>query len=232
MTKLDDDNNTVYSFFKMTQIILDLKIRYLILLTALMPYSVIVGGPIMRLTRSQSAMFYPSLSFVLLLYSQLLIPLFLICGVADVKMMTGVVSLPSTGSALPSKHFLFLEEVALPEATINIIIAGKSGLIISVAKPLNEAVSLEGFIISFFFINPLLACHPCRAGPSVISEHLEQSRKLYIRPGWSDCSSLCSCVTKSIWKHFDFNLRRMISEHKFNHYLVLTPKWHTPNTMC
>lgn len=46
---------------------------------------------------------------------------------------------------------------------------------------------------------------------------------------------LCSCVTKSSWKHFDFDLRRMISEHKFNHYLALyplTPKRHTPHTMC
>lgn len=90
----------------------------------------------------------------------MLIPLFLICGVADVKMMTGVVSLLSTGSALPSKHFLFLEEVALPEATINIIIAGKSGLIISVAKPLNEAVSLEGFIIYLFFYKSFIGVSP------------------------------------------------------------------------
>lgn len=67
-------------------------------------------------------------------------------------------------------------------------------------------------------------------------KQLEQNRKLYIRPGWSDCNrSLCSCVTKSSWKHFDFHLRRMISEHKFNHYLApcpLTPKRHRPNTMC
>lgn len=48
-------------------------------------------------------------------------------------MVTGVVSLLSTGSASPSKHlllhlnFLFLEEVALVGGTFNIIIAGKSG---------------------------------------------------------------------------------------------------------
>lgn len=147
MNWLDDDDNTDFSFFEMTQNALDLAITVnLMLLTALMPFPVI-GNHI-------------------------------IFGVANVLCYL-LVLLRHQNS--PLLIFLFLEEVALAEATIHIIIAGNSSFYEFQFKPLNEAVSLEGCIYYFFFfINPLLACRSCQAGPSVISEHLEQSGKLYI----------------------------------------------------
>lgn len=138
MNKLDDDNNTDSSFFEITQITLDLASAENMLANFINSFNALFGnrwGPHNE-AHAEPECSVLSLSHVLLScwshYFQLIIPLFFICGVADVKMVTGVVSLLSTGSASPSKHlllhlnFLFLEEVALVEATFNIIIAGKS----------------------------------------------------------------------------------------------------------
>lgn len=55
MSKLDDDNNTNYSFFETTQIILDLASAENMLPNFVNSFNVI--------EQSQSALFYPSLMF-------------------------------------------------------------------------------------------------------------------------------------------------------------------------
>lgn len=127
MTKLDDDNNTDYSFFEKTQIILGLDSAKNMLVNFINSSIALFSNHWGRNNETKYSDYSAlSLSHVLLsscsLYFQLINPIFsFICGVANVKLVTGVGSL-STGSAPPSKHwllhlnFLFLEEVALPEA--------------------------------------------------------------------------------------------------------------------